>query len=373
MRIKKGQDVVLRNPMAVPYRRIRPLGQGGYSTVDEVRDKHTNAVYARKVYKPRYNEDDDAVEAQFREEVRIMRRLPHHHITTVHASYILREQDHPPVLAMILEPVARDGTLQDLLEALRETGCKTSTAEKHLLERCFGCLSSALKHIHQRAVRHKDIKPGNILLDGGRILLSDFGNAFDGTELGATTSGPAASFTREYCAPEVQASRKRNAKSDMFSLGCVYVDLLHALFPKSIMVRPQGTTYADLAPSVRKQLSRTEDIPQNLWVATYKLLDSDSSKRLTSETLLTWLESFHRSTPSSVWDIFCAECLGDKVPEGDQGHTAGQATTDALSMTAPDSPAKKTSGHRHSGSDSSFVVITDEDLPSPELSVYVQI
>lgn len=380
MHIKKGQDVVISDAREIPYIHRKLLGRGGYAVVDEVKDRHTKAVYARKTYTARYNEDPAAVEAQFREAVRIMRAIPHRHITSVHASYILNGIGNPPSLAMILSPVASDGTLQDLLDTLREPGRQIKQAETEILQRCFGCISSALRHIHQRAVRHKDIKPNNILVDRGRLLLTDFGNAFDGSEHGATTSGPAVSFTREYCAPEVQAGRKRNAKSDLFSLGCVYVDVLGALYPNKVLRKPHGVAYAELANAIRKQLSRAEGLPQKLRIATYKLLDLESSKRPTSEELYIMLDSFDRST--SACNIFCPKGLraqptsstdlgyADEGNGGDADDAASVASSEDSVAHATDMDSRKPA-HRRSGSDTSFVYITEDDMPSPELYVYV--
>ncbi|KAK5127119.1 hypothetical protein LTR85_008479 [Meristemomyces frigidus] len=388
VRIKTGQDAVLTSPHINPYKHVRHLGQGGYATVDEVRDKTTSRVYARKTYKTRYNKDRDAVEAQFREEVRIMRRLPHHHIVSVHATYKLQQSGLPRVLAMILTPVAANGTLQNLLDAVSKPGHTASSAQRAILQSCFGCMGSALKHIHQRAVRHKDVKPSNILIDRGRLLLSDFGNAFDGSERGATTSGPAVSFTRAYSAPDVLAHRKRNAKSDMFSLGCVYLDVLSALFPDQITERPKTAGYGEAAPAFQKQLLRAKDIPRSVWVATYRLIDGDSTKRLTSEGLCNWFRDFGNGPEGGEWKKCCHDCLAEgtsgmtgdssmfQVVDGDADDSACQqaiagTSTDAHGLSESPQEDTRRPGPRDSTSDDSFVLVNKADaLPSPEVSLW---
>lgn len=94
--------------------------------------------------------------------------------------------------------------------------------------RCFfGCLSSAVKYLHEQKCRHKDIKPGNILIKDEKVLITDFGTALDWTELGADmTDGRPEAYTNAYAAPEVVQARPRNSSADIWSLGCVYLDML---------------------------------------------------------------------------------------------------------------------------------------------------
>lgn len=72
------------------------------------------------------------------------------------------------------------------------------------LRRFFGCLATAVQYLHSNKIRHKDIKPKNILVKGKEGLLTDFGtskNWSDDTK--GTTSGTVPAWTKRYCAPEV--------------------------------------------------------------------------------------------------------------------------------------------------------------------------
>ena len=91
----------------------------------------------------------------------------------------------------------------------------------------FGCLASALKYLHEQNCRHKDIKPGNILVKGGSVFITDFGTSLDWTEdqLEATTGRPTA-FTNTYAAPEVAEGRPRDRSADIWSLGCVFLEII---------------------------------------------------------------------------------------------------------------------------------------------------
>jgi serine/threonine protein kinase len=67
----------------------------------------------------------------------------------------------------------------------------------------IGCLVSAIAYLHNQSIRHKDLKPSNILLSKGRLYLSDFGNATDFSLLSRSATGDGGG-TPMYFAPEVR-------------------------------------------------------------------------------------------------------------------------------------------------------------------------
>lgn len=97
-------------------------------------------------------------------EVDIIRALaPHPHIIRVHATCSTETR-----LSIVLQPVADSGDLAEFLKLYR---CLTSyepekDAYRKIIQQAFGCLSHCLDYIHKegRIVRHKDIKPSNILI-----------------------------------------------------------------------------------------------------------------------------------------------------------------------------------------------------------------
>jgi serine/threonine protein kinase len=94
----------------------------------------------------------------------------------------------------------------------------------------FGCLSHGLEFLHTHKVRHKDIKPRNILVHKGPVIFTDFGDCLDySTDTGGTTTGRPDNLTRRYCAPEVIAWDRRYERSDIFSLGCVFLEICMTL------------------------------------------------------------------------------------------------------------------------------------------------
>jgi serine/threonine protein kinase len=101
-----------------------------------------------------------------------------------------------------------------------------SSPDKLSLLRSFlGCLSSALQYIHSIKVRHRDIKPHNILVKSDRVYLTDFGIALDWQHLTRSTTTADSGKTWIYAAPEVARYEKRNTAADVWSLGCVFFEI----------------------------------------------------------------------------------------------------------------------------------------------------
>lgn len=201
------------------------LGAGKYGRVDRVRSKLSLEEYARKrIARSRTFSRGTAGMRIFENELSHLKRLRHHHLVTFIGSYT-----DPRWVAMLMTPVADC----DLHAFLRQT--RFGPPEMSMLRRFFGCLCSAVQYLHGQKCRHKDIKPGNILVRKGDVFVTDFGMARDWSDLsGGSTSGTVGPFTPRFAAPEVMHSERRNEQSDIWSLGCVYLDMVTRLKGKSI-------------------------------------------------------------------------------------------------------------------------------------------
>ena len=94
----------------------------------------------------------------------------------------------------------------------------------------FGCLAQAVAYLHRSSVRirHKDIKPENIVIDQfGQPVLTDFGLSKH-FETGQHSDGPTGK-TLKYADPEAMHETTRDERSDIFSLGCVYLEMATVL------------------------------------------------------------------------------------------------------------------------------------------------
>ena len=112
-----------------------------------------------------------------------------------------------------------------------------SVEEKlELLRRYFVCLSQALSYLHESGVRHKDIKPKNILIDeSGRAILTDFGISRRFPKDKPHVTNNEWNFTRKYASPEMKDRRMpRDDPSDVFSLGCVFLEMATLLLGEDL-------------------------------------------------------------------------------------------------------------------------------------------
>lgn len=141
----------------IPFQAVRTLGHGGFAYVEEVRHISSGAVFARKSIRIRAYQATNIAEAEaVQKEVAIVRGLRHAHIVSIHSAY-----QEPKLFGIIMSPVA-DGDFDWFFEKCAD---ESFTAEHlSLLRVWFACLGDALVYIHSQNVRHKDIKPGNILV-----------------------------------------------------------------------------------------------------------------------------------------------------------------------------------------------------------------
>jgi len=100
----------------------------------------------------------------------------------------------------------------------------TNAARARLWE-SYGCITSAMLYLHKNSIRHKDLKPLNILLSHNGLWITDFGHSTDFSEFSdsATTDGERG--TIKYCAPEVAAFERSGRSADVFSLGCIFFEM----------------------------------------------------------------------------------------------------------------------------------------------------
>lgn len=227
--LEKGERGLHRHYAAnedVPLSSEGLLGKGSYGEVDRVQSTLTGSVYARKRI-PRYNygpgQRSDSrnrqIMADFEREIKAFKRLNHQHIVKLVGSYT-----DPSSIALIISPVA-DADLRSFLEAFNHT-----QPSKDLLCNFFGCLAAGLEYMHRSNVRHKDIKPANILVKGDRVLYADLGLAFCWDSFGqSTTEDSFPIATRKYSPPEALDGGKRNTAADVWSLGCVYLEMISLL------------------------------------------------------------------------------------------------------------------------------------------------
>ncbi|HEY4360164.1 MAG TPA: serine/threonine-protein kinase [Bryobacteraceae bacterium] len=199
------------------YRIQDKLGEGGMGAVYRGVDTMVERTVAVKVLKPEIAGNPEIVE-RFRTEAVTLARLNHPSIATLYTFF--REGTE---YFMVMEFVS-GSTLEG---AIRDTGAmpwrRAVDIMIHILE--------ALQHAHQYGVLHRDIKPANIMLPkNGGVKVTDFGIA---QVLGAarlTREGRMVG-TLEYLAPERIVGKPFDERSDLYSAGVVFYEMLSGHLP----------------------------------------------------------------------------------------------------------------------------------------------
>jgi hypothetical protein len=249
---------------------LRPLGAGGMGEVFEARraDGQYEGRAAVKLLKR--GMDSVAVLQRFALERQALARLSHPQIARLLDAGASAEG----LPYFVMEYV--DGRPID--QALQGLGLEQRLA-------VFLQLTDAVAHAHRNLLVHRDLKPGNVLVDGeGRVKLLDFGiaKALDPLESflahdGSTTVGGQRPFTPHYASPEQVRGEPVSTATDIYSLGVLLYQMLTGTRPTG----RKATTPAEAARSVLEEeptrpsrLSPTEAVdPQ--WLRTRKRLAGD--------------------------------------------------------------------------------------------------
>jgi len=214
------------------YRVVSLLGRGGMGEVYRANDLLLGQTVALKFLPAQWTSDETRL-ARFRNEVRIARQISHPNVCRM---YDIGEAEGSTYLSM--EYV--DG--EDLASLLRRIGRLPQDKALEIARQLCAGLAAA----HDKGVVHRDLKPGNIMLDGqGQLRITDFGLAGVAGEVKDIRSG-----TPAYMAPEQRAGREVTARSDIYSLGVVLHEVFTGKSPSA------DSTHPDLAPEVDRVIRR---------------------------------------------------------------------------------------------------------------------
>jgi serine/threonine-protein kinase len=225
----------------------RLVGVGGMAAVYQARDERLGRVVALKLLA-----GDEALRKRFVREARAVAAVDHPHIIPV---YEAGESDGVQFIAMRF---VAGGTLQGVI---RDSGALAPRRAAAFISQ----VASALDAAHAAGLVHRDVKPGNILVDARRggpehTYLTDFGIARAMLSAGTLTNAGQFLGTPDYAAPEQINGQPVDGRADQYALGCVAYEVLSGTVP-FLREMPLAVLYAHLSTPPSQVTLARPDLP----------------------------------------------------------------------------------------------------------------
>jgi hypothetical protein len=161
------------------------LGEGAYGVVEEVTittKLATTRCVRKRIRRPKHLNAQKQILTAFASEVSVMRQVRHHHCVRFLGSYT--DPDHVNIISL----PAADMDLATFLDL------PITDKRREVLYREVSRLCNTINYLHHNNIRHQDLKPQNVLIYQGAILLTDFGFSLDfsNDSVSTTTGRPSA-------------------------------------------------------------------------------------------------------------------------------------------------------------------------------------
>jgi serine/threonine protein kinase/Tfp pilus assembly protein PilF len=248
------------------YKILEKIGEGGMGVVYKAEDTKLKRPVALKFLPPEWTRNQEAIE-RFLREAQAAASLDHPNICTV---YEINESEGQTFISMAY---IKGQTLKDKLEY---GPLEIPDAQAIILQ-----IAQGLHEAHQNGIIHRDIKAGNIMLsEKGPAKITDFGLAK--LETGADiTKTVTIMGTVAYMSPEQARGDKVDLRSDIWSLGVLFYEMLTGQLPFGRDTYQAGL-YAIMHEDPKPLGSLRSDVPDMLEVVISKSLEKDVSKRYQS-------------------------------------------------------------------------------------------
>ncbi|MER8194822.1 Stk1 family PASTA domain-containing Ser/Thr kinase [Streptomyces microflavus] len=297
------------------------LGRGGMAEVYLAHDTRLGRTVAVKTLRADLARDP-SFQARFRREAQSAASLNHPAIVAVYDTgedYV----DGVSIPYIVMEYV--DGsTLRELLHSGRRL------LPERTLEMTVGILQ-ALEYSHRAQIVHRDIKPANVMLTrNGQVKVMDFGIARAMGDSGMTMTQTAAVIgTAQYLSPEQAKGEQVDARSDLYSTGCLLYELL-AVRPPFVGDSPVAVAYQHVREEPQPPSNFDPEITPEMDAIVLKALTKDPDYRYQSaDEMRADIEACLDGRP-----VAAAAAMGAVGYGGYDGYNADQPTT-ALHPTDP--------------------------------------
>ncbi len=255
----------LRQATLGEYEVLGELGRGGMAFVYLAHDIALDRRVAIKVISPSLLWGDEGIAERFKREARTAAALSHPHIIPIYAV-----RDSADILYFVMKYVP-GRTLESVIAELGRLPCA-------MVQTLLSQVGNALGYAHRRGVVHRDVKPGNIMLDEeGWAVVTDFGIAKVAAAEALTQTGGTVG-TPSYMSPEQCSGLPVEGASDQYSLGVLAYEMVTGRKPfegKSAM----GIMYqhCHTVPTHVRELAR--DCPTALASAIMRMLEKQPQAR----------------------------------------------------------------------------------------------
>ena len=251
------------------YKIIRLLGQGGMGTVYQAFDREVEREVALKVIREDLATSHESLD-RFKRELILARQITHRNVIR------------------IFDLGRADGVRFITMEYINGEDLQTSLRRRKKLspEEAAGIMVQvcrALEAAHAEGVTHRDLKPQNIMLDkNGRAYVMDFGIARSARAPGMTQTG-AVIGTPDYMSPEQAKGLHADARSDLFSFGIIFHELLSGRNPFDADTAV-GRLWKRTSEAAPPPSQFDQSIPEALNDIVKKCLEIDPQKRFGNAT-----------------------------------------------------------------------------------------
>lgn len=291
------------------------IASGGMGTVYHAFHTEANREVALKVLRTDRSDDPDFIK-RFAREANIMAELRHPNIARVYQAGFIDEGLLGAIYFIEMEYLA-GGNLHTELKNLRATNQRMPIGAGLNIARQ---VTAALDYAHRRGLVHRDIKPSNILIgDDGqgrlRYVLTDFGIVWydDATQLTQTSQ---VMGTPEYMSPEQCQALHVDARSDLYSVGCVLYETLVGDPPFTAEV-PIAVTFKQVQDTPKPPSEIREDIPTSINDLVLKLLaKSPRQRHQNARQLLESIDAIVRVEPLIGFEPGDPTYIHDEAPDG---------------------------------------------------------